>query len=108
MTCCCLQGLFTAGTDTVTARVEWAMTEPVRNPESMKRVREELDRYVGPCATKVNQLPGLPYLQACVKETLRLHPPATLLIIRAAGRDPKVSEDLSLFKLTFRFQEQPF
>ncbi|KAI4303495.1 hypothetical protein MLD38_039116 [Melastoma candidum] len=114
--------LFTAGTDTITVTVEWAMAELVRNPKSMKRLREELDRYIGPCTTEENQLPGLPYLQACVNETLRLHPPATLLLPRRApepckvmdyaipkdaqilinvwaiGRDPKVWEDPLSFK----------
>lgn len=60
------------------------MAELVKNPESMNRLREELDTVIGPHAPKENQLPQLVYLQACVKETLRLHPPAPLLLPRRA------------------------
>lgn len=73
--------LFAAGTDTSSSTIEWAMAELIKNPESMKKVREELAREItNKDALKESNLPQLLYLQACVKETLRLHPPAPFLL----------------------------
>lgn len=72
--------LISAGTDTSTSTIEWAMAELIKNPESMNKVREELAREINHDFAKESHLPQLPYLQACVKETLRLHPPAPILI----------------------------
>ncbi|XP_052171729.1 (S)-N-methylcoclaurine 3'-hydroxylase isozyme 1-like [Diospyros lotus] len=76
--------LFGAGTDTTTSTIEWAIAELIKNPDSMKKVREELARELGKELPKESNLPKLPYLQACVKETLRLHPSAPLLLPRRA------------------------
>ncbi|XP_038687864.1 probable (S)-N-methylcoclaurine 3'-hydroxylase isozyme 2 [Tripterygium wilfordii] len=72
--------LFTAGTDTNTSTIGWAMAELIKNPEFMKKALEELEREVKENEVKESHLPQLTYLQACVKETLRLHPPAPLLL----------------------------
>ncbi|KAK6935329.1 Cytochrome P450, partial [Dillenia turbinata] len=72
--------LFGAGTDTSTSTIEWTMAELIRNPESMKRVREELTREIHQNVVTEAHLSQLPYLQACIKETLRLHPPAPFLL----------------------------
>ncbi|WOH11787.1 hypothetical protein DCAR_0831279 [Daucus carota subsp. sativus] len=54
----------------------------------MKRVKAELARVLG---TKKNledsDIYNLPYLKAIVEETLRLHPPAPILLPRKADRD---------------------
>ncbi|XP_027182465.1 probable (S)-N-methylcoclaurine 3'-hydroxylase isozyme 2 [Coffea eugenioides] len=75
-----LMELFTAGTDTSTSTIEWAMAELVKNPESMMKVREELGREINQDLPKESHLMQLPYLKACIKETFRLHPPAPLLL----------------------------
>ncbi|KAL5552129.1 hypothetical protein UlMin_002305 [Ulmus minor] len=114
--------LFTAGTETSSAMVEWMMTELIRNPKSMKLVREELAREIKQQVVKECDLPKLTYLDACVKEVLRLHPPTPLLLPHRAaetcqvmnytipkdsevivnfwaiGRDPKHWEDPLVFK----------
>ncbi|KAL5210965.1 hypothetical protein ABZP36_006588 [Zizania latifolia] len=73
--------LFAAATDTTTTGVEWAMAELLRNPPSMAKAREELDRVIG-SKPKIEEsdISQLDYLQAVVKETFRLHPPAPLLL----------------------------
>lgn len=80
--------LFATSTDTTTRTVEWAMTELLRDPTIMRKVQAELDEVVGR-NKKVEEgdIGKLPYLQAVVKETLRLHPPAPVLIPRRAGED---------------------
>ncbi|MCD7447599.1 hypothetical protein HAX54_032217 [Datura stramonium] len=61
--------------------VEWAMAELIKNVESMKKVQDELEiELSGSDYPKEYQLLQMSYVQACVKETLRLHPPAPLLL----------------------------
>ncbi|CAN1264949.1 Corytuberine synthase [Linum perenne] len=76
-----LQELLTAGTDTTTTTIEWAMAELLMNKEALTRVREELSREIGTTTTITeSNTSQLPFLNACIKETLRLHPPAPFLI----------------------------
>nr|QHT64453.1 cytochrome P450 712K3 [Tripterygium wilfordii] len=72
--------LFLAGTSTSTDAMEWAMANLINHPEVMKKAREEIDSVVGNRRlVEETDLPNLPYLQAVVKETLRLYPPGPLL-----------------------------
>ncbi|KAL2939268.1 Geraniol 8-hydroxylase [Bienertia sinuspersici] len=90
-----LLDLFDAGTDTTSTTIEWAMTELLRNREKMKKAQEELRETIGK-GTPMNEsdIIRLPYLQAVVKETLRLHPPAPFLVPR------KADSDINLFGFT--------
>ncbi|CAK9141706.1 unnamed protein product, partial [Ilex paraguariensis] len=40
--------MFFGGSETTTSTIEWVMTELLRNPRSMKKVKDELDQAVGP------------------------------------------------------------
>lgn len=82
-----MQDLAPAALDTTATTMEWAMTELLQNKEIMNKVREELDSVVGPgnLVEELN-LSELHYLNAVLKEVLRLHPPAPLLLPRAASR----------------------
>ncbi|KAK2985113.1 hypothetical protein RJ640_022991 [Escallonia rubra] len=89
----------------------------------MEKLRNELGREIGTAdSVKESHLSQLPYLHACVKETLRLHPPAPFLLphraletcevmnytipfnsqvivnVWAIGRDPMVWTDPLSFK----------
>ncbi|XP_058085901.1 (S)-N-methylcoclaurine 3'-hydroxylase isozyme 1-like [Magnolia sinica] len=76
-----ISDMFVAGTDTTTTLTEWTMSELARNPTVMRRVRDELQMVVGAeKVVKESHLNHLNYLHACVKESLRLHPPAPLLL----------------------------
>ncbi|KAL3499405.1 hypothetical protein ACH5RR_038498 [Cinchona calisaya] len=75
-----LMELFNAGTDTSTTTIEWTMAELMRNPKSLMKVREEIGKEISEDFPKESYLMQLPYLQACVKETLRLHPPVPFLL----------------------------
>ncbi|CAN6289343.1 unnamed protein product [Urochloa humidicola] len=71
--------MFTAGTDTSSIIVEWAMAEMLQNPSVMARAQEELDAVVGRGRRlEESDLPNLPYLQAVCKEAMRLHPSTPL------------------------------
>jgi flavonoid 3',5'-hydroxylase len=71
--------MFTAGTDTSSIIVEWAMAEMLKNPSVMARAQDELDCVVGRGRRlEESDLQALPYLQAVCKEAMRLHPSTPL------------------------------
>lgn len=56
------------------------MAELLRNPKTMAKAQAEMDDVLGPNGVvQESHISDLPYLQALVKETLRLHPPGPLL-----------------------------
>lgn len=80
----CDQNIFGAGTETSAAATEWALAELINNPSAMAKATEEIDAEIGKTRPlQESDLPNLPYLQAVVKETLRLHPTAPLLVREA-------------------------
>ncbi|XP_031252260.1 iridoid oxidase-like [Pistacia vera] len=115
--------MFTAGTDTTTSTLEWAMAELLHNPEKLRKVQDELRSTIGP-KKKIEEkdIEKLPYLKAVIKETLRLHPPLPFLVphmamdscnmlgyyipketqilvnVWAIGRDPKTWKDPLVLK----------
>jgi len=114
--------IINAAFDTSSTTVEWAMSELLRHPSDMKRLQHELEHVVGMNRhVEENDLEKLSYLNMVVKETLRLHPVAPLLLPRecreditidgyfikkktrvivnawAIGRDPKVWDNADIF-----------
>ncbi|KAM4076440.1 hypothetical protein ACJW30_12G064000 [Castanea mollissima] len=68
------------GIDTSIIAIEWGVANLMKNQDAMHKLRDELDREIGTDIVKESHLAHLPYLQACVNETLRLHPPGPLLL----------------------------
>ncbi|PHU15913.1 hypothetical protein BC332_17118 [Capsicum chinense] len=70
----------TAATDTTALTLEWAIAELTNNPSILKKAQQEIDNVVGKHRI-VGELdgPNLPYIQAIINETFRLHPPVPLL-----------------------------
>ncbi|XP_043716958.1 geraniol 8-hydroxylase-like [Telopea speciosissima] len=86
-----LVDIFGAGTDTTSTTLEWAMAELLHNPESMAKIQLELrENFVEGKPVEEADVARLPYLQAVVKETLRLHPPVPLLIPHRAETDVEI------------------
>ncbi|CAI8602337.1 unnamed protein product [Vicia faba] len=83
--------LFVAGTDTTSYTIERAMAELIHNPHVMSKAKKELAQVIG-IGNSIDEsdITKLPYLQAVVKETLRLHPSAPLLLPRKAKIDVKI------------------
>ncbi|KAK4796881.1 hypothetical protein SAY86_029207 [Trapa natans] len=84
--------LFTAGTDTTSNTLEWAMAELLVNPEKLLKAQVELEEViVRGKAIVESDIARLPYLQAVMKETFRMHPAVPLLLPRKAGANVQVS-----------------
>ncbi|XP_050221237.1 (S)-N-methylcoclaurine 3'-hydroxylase isozyme 1-like [Mercurialis annua] len=112
--------LLLAGSETTSTAIEWAMTELLKNKQVMEKACEEVDIEIKLNSMKESDISKLEYLNACVKESLRLHPPVAFLLHRALetcevmnytvlkdaqilvniwaiGRDPSVWEEPLLF-----------
>ncbi|KAI3746309.1 hypothetical protein L6452_08737 [Arctium lappa] len=115
--------MFTAGTDTSTSTLEWAMAELLHNPPIYEKLQTELRNTISPDEKlEEKHIDHLPYLKAVIKETLRLHPPLPFLVphmamqscqmmgynipketqvlvnVWAIGRDPRTWENALEFK----------
>ncbi|KAJ0938633.1 putative cytochrome P450 [Helianthus annuus] len=83
--------VFTGGTDSTYATLEWELSELIRNPHAMKKLQEEV-REVAKGKPKITEddLDQMHYLKAVVKETFRMHMPLPLLVPRESTSDVKV------------------
>ncbi|CDP07875.1 unnamed protein product [Coffea canephora] len=115
--------IFAAGNETSSATVDWAMSEMIRNPGVMAKAQSEIrNAFRGKNSIEETDIQQLQYLKLVIKETLRLHPPAPLLLPRecrveceidgyiipartrvlvnawAIGRDPEYWDDPECFK----------
>ncbi|XP_038891462.1 cytochrome P450 71B2-like [Benincasa hispida] len=113
-----LLNIFLGGLDTSSIIIVWAMAELVKRPKLMKKAQYEIRSHMksrGKITEKDTE--HFQYLKMIVKETLRMHPPAPLLLPRevmshfemegfdfypktmvqinvwAIGRDPKCWKD---------------
>ncbi|KAH9720529.1 cytochrome P450 71A22 [Citrus sinensis] len=112
-----IQDIFVAGTDTYSATLVWTMTELIRNPSVMRRAQNEVRGVVkGREVVEESDLSELMYLKLVVKEALRLHPPAPLLVPRETTEDCRVGEyeipsgtrTLSTGNIPFEFRPERF
>ncbi|CAG7868083.1 unnamed protein product [Brassica rapa] len=84
--------LLLGGTDTSAQTTQWIMAELINHPEILKTLREEIESVVGKTRfVQETDLSNLPYLQAVVKEGLRLHPHSPILV-RTAAEGCKIGE----------------
>ncbi|XP_031484581.1 cytochrome P450 CYP82D47-like isoform X1 [Nymphaea colorata] len=73
--------MVSGGTTTTSDTLEWALSLLLNNPHELKKAQDELDFHVGTeRQVEESDISKLSYLQAIVKETLRLYPPAPLLV----------------------------
>lgn len=90
--------LFGAGFDTAASALTWWIGLMATHPEAASRLREEL-RAAG--ENPANEaVARLPYLNATLKEAMRLYPPSTALFTRVAQRDLTLGGDISIPKGT--------
>jgi cytochrome P450 len=86
-----MQDLIAGGTESSAITVEWAMSEILKKPEVFAKATEELDHVVGRNRwVSEEDIMSLPYVDAIVKETMRLHPVAPMLAPRLSRKDVSV------------------
>ncbi|KAI3473002.1 hypothetical protein Pfo_030085 [Paulownia fortunei] len=117
-----LMDMFVAGSETSTTVIEWAMSEMMKNPSTLKTAQEEVRQvFDGKGYVHEAEFDEIIYLKLVIRETLRLHPPLPFLVPRessqrceingyeipaktkviinawALGRDPKYWNDADKF-----------
>uniref|UniRef100_A0A5B6Z0C9 Cytochrome P450 CYP736A12-like n=1 Tax=Davidia involucrata TaxID=16924 RepID=A0A5B6Z0C9_DAVIN len=80
--------------DTSATAIEWVLSELLRHPRVMRQLQEELNIVVGMNQSRVDEtdLAKLTYLDMVIKESLRLHPVAPLLIPHESLEDIVIDE----------------
>ncbi|KAF9876540.1 cytochrome p450 [Colletotrichum karsti] len=122
------RGFLFAGHDTTSILLQWCFYELHRRPESAKALKEELDEVFGDDPSPksvIEQLSGpgagkllsrLPYVDAIIKEALRLHPPGTTARVAPKGANytitlpngqPLVVDGLCLSPRAYIIQRDP-
>ncbi|TKY70527.1 Cytochrome P450 82A3 [Spatholobus suberectus] len=80
--------LILAGSDTTMITLIWVLSLLLNHQMELKKAQDELDSYIGKDRNvEESDITKLVYLQAIVKETLRLYPPSPLITLRAAMED---------------------
>ncbi|KAK3424719.1 cytochrome P450 CYP82D47 [Eucalyptus grandis] len=84
--------MIAGGSDTTMATLTWAISLLLNNLPILKRVQEELDNHIGKQRHMIeSDIANLAFLQATVKETLRLYP-ASPLFGRQSTEDCVIDE----------------
>jgi len=86
----CMTLIF-AGHETTAHNLTWAWYLLATHPEAATKAREEVDRVVGRRPLTIDDLPRLPYLAMCIKESLR-RLPAVWIYGREALRDLRLGD----------------
>lgn len=72
--------MLSAGTDTLSGTMEWAMSLLLNNPETIVKAQAEIDKHIGQSRLiEESDLANLPYLRGIINETLRMYPAGPLL-----------------------------
>lgn len=86
------QNLFSAGTDTSSSVIEWALAEMLKNPRILKQAHHEMDQIIGKNRRlHESDIPKLSYLRAICREAFRKHPSTPLNLPRITGEACKVN-----------------
>ncbi|KAH9323532.1 hypothetical protein KI387_018171, partial [Taxus chinensis] len=76
-----IMDILSAGVETTSTTLEWAISELIRNPYVMEKAQQEIDLVASRHRLlKESDVAHCEYLRCIVKETFRLHPPAPLLL----------------------------
>lgn len=83
--------LLLAGHETTANALSWCLVRLATAPAIRRDLEREVDDVLGTRTPTIEDLPRLPFLEAVLKETMRLHPPA-YLVGRYTVRDLELGE----------------
>lgn len=84
--------MLSAGTDTSSGTMEWALSLLLNNSDCLKKAQTEIDSVVGTDRLiEESDLPNLPYLNAIIMETFRMYPPGPLSVPHESSADSTVA-----------------
>jgi cytochrome P450 family 1 subfamily D len=91
-----MQDLFGAGTEAIIIVLEWTMAELLRNKGVMQKLQGEVRQARSTSSDHSNiigeqDLAGMEYLRAVIKETMRLHTPGPLLLPHKSMQATRIS-----------------
>ena len=92
-----MQDLFGAGTEATIIVLEWAMAELLRNKGVMQKLQREVRQARSTSSNDhgnivgEQDLAGMEYLRAVIKETMRLHTPGPLLLPHKSMQATRIS-----------------
>lgn len=78
--------------DTSANSIDWILSELVKNPRVVKKLQAEIESAVGDSRiVEEEHLPKFKYLDLIIKESMRLHPVAPLLVPRESMADTELN-----------------
>lgn len=87
-----VQELILAAIDNTATIVEWALAHLLDQPTLKNKAVEELDRVIGKARwVQESDFQNLPYVKACAREALRLHPLVAFNLPHVARHDMEVA-----------------
>ncbi|RPD61291.1 bifunctional P-450:NADPH-P450 reductase [Lentinus tigrinus ALCF2SS1-6] len=72
-----------AGHETTSGMLTFTLYYLCKNPEAMRKAREEVDEVLGDEQIRLEHIGKLKYISACFRESLRLTPPATIRVVES-------------------------
>ncbi|KAH6791440.1 hypothetical protein C2S51_006446 [Perilla frutescens var. frutescens] len=81
-----------AGSDATMVTLTWALSLLLNNPHTLKKAREEVDAHISKDRhVNDSDIKNLVYLEAVVKETLRLYPATPMIGLHSSSEDCTLS-----------------
>ncbi|KAK6158030.1 hypothetical protein DH2020_005344 [Rehmannia glutinosa] len=105
--------ILVGGTDTSSTTIEWVLADLLCHPKVMEKVQQELNEVVGlNNIVEEFHIPKLDYLDAVLKETLRVHPIGPFLTPRTPSQSCTVGgytipKDSAIFVNVWSIQRDP-
>jgi cytochrome P450 len=106
--------MMNAGTDTTTAALTNSIYLLYKHPEVLAKLREELDAATGTAEVpSYEELTNLPYLRACIEESLRVRPASSMGLPRIVPKGGRwiagqfVDEDVTVSVPTYTLLRDP-
>lgn len=108
-----ITNIILAGSDTTAINLIWVLSLLLNNRDAMRKAQEEIDKNVGKERwVEETDIKHLVYLQAVVKETLRLYPPGPLSVPHQSIENCEVTgysipKDTRLFVNVWKLHRDP-